>query len=633
MASVTLTGLGKFYGAQEVFQDVAAQIEPADRIGLVGPNGQGKTTLLRCIAGQEEPSAGRIESRRGLSVGYLPQHAELLGDKSLYAAMLPAFEELIRQQAALRELETQMAQPACLPAVVRLYGELEHRFELAGGYTFETQICQVLAGLGFSEEEFDKSLAIMSGGQRTRAMLARVLLEAPDLLLLDEPTNHLDLAGVEWLEGYLAGWKGGLVVVAHDRRFLDRLVTRVWDLALGRLETYDGNYTRYVEQRAERMTRRLAEYEAQQEQIAETEYFIQRYKAGQRAKEARGRLARLERLERLERPQEVKRIHLDIQTDMRSGDIVLRTRALQVGFAGPPRLRLFDCPDLLLQRGERAALLGPNGAGKTTLLRTILGTLPPLAGETQIGASVRLGYLAQAHAGLKLEHTVLDEILETRNLPIEKARHYLGRFLFSGDEVHKPIHLLSGGERSRVALAKLTLEGANFLVLDEPTNHLDIASQEILEEVLSQFRGTILLVSHDRQFVDGLATQIWLIRDDTLVTFKGNYSEYLASLESGPAVEAARKADAGRKRDEFEERRERTREDRRVQREERRRQERAQELERTAADLEAALAGLGRQIEAASVTQRMDEVFRLGREYEQTQRQLEHILEEWAALA
>ena len=633
MAIVTFSGLSKFYGAQEVFQDASAQIEPGDRIGLVGPNGHGKTTLLRIIAGLEEPSAGQIERRRGLTSAYLPQHAELGGDQTLYEAMLPAFEHLTRQLATLCALEEQMARPDCPPGVSQLYGELQHRFEVAGGYTYEAEIRQVLAGLGFAEDEFHKPLSILSGGQRTRAMLARVLLEAPDLLLLDEPTNHLDLAGVEWLEAYLSAWKGSLVVVAHDRRFLDQLVTRVWDLALGRLETYEGNYSRYVALRQERMERRLAEYEAQQEQIARTEEFIQRYKAGQRAKEARGRLARLERLERLQKPQEVKRMHLDLQTDMRSGDIVLRTRQLQVGFAGPPRLHLFDCPDLLLLRGERAALLGPNGAGKTTLLRTILGELPPLAGEARLGAAVRIGYLAQAHAGLQPERTVLEEILETRHLPIEKARHFLGRFLFSADDVYKPIRALSGGERSRVALAKLTLEGANFLVLDEPTNHLDIASQEILEEVLSQFRGTILLVSHDREFVDGLATQIWLIRGNTLVVFKGNYQEYLAAQAAGPAAEAARQAEASRRRAEFEERRERLREGRRLQREERRRQERAQELERAAAALEAELAGLGRQIELASAAQRLDEVCRLGQEYETLQRQLDGILDEWAQLA
>jgi ATP-binding cassette subfamily F protein 3 len=334
MAIVTITGISKYYGAQEVFDDITAQIEPGDRIGLVGPNGEGKTTLLRIIAGLEEPSAGQVETRRGLSIEYLPQHAELLGEETLYQAMLPAFADLLQQQETLQMFEAQMAQPDCPPAVCQEYGELQHRFELAGGYTYESQIRQVLAGLGFSAADYDTPLTKLSGGQRTRARLARLLLKAPDLMLLDEPTNHLDLAGIEWLEAYLSASKSAMVVVAHDRRFLDKLVTRVWDLALGRLETYVGNYSRYAAQRAERMERRRAEYEAQQALIARTEEFIRRYKVGQRAREARGRLARLERMERRERPREIKHISLNLQTDLRSGDLVLRTRGLRVGYAG-----------------------------------------------------------------------------------------------------------------------------------------------------------------------------------------------------------------------------------------------------------------------------------------------------------
>jgi ATP-binding cassette, subfamily F, member 3 len=635
MAIITANDLGKYFGAQDIFQNISIRINKGERIGLVGPNGQGKTTLLRIIAGLEHPTTGQVTFARDLSIGYLPQHGELEGDQRLYQAMLEPFEGLRRQQTVLHDLEAQMAETNCPPAVFERYGELQTRFELAGGYTYEAHIRRVLGGLGFNEDEYDKPLSILSGGERTRARLARLLLEEPELLLLDEPTNHLDLAGVEWLESYLAAWKGSLVVVAHDRRFLDRVTTRIWDMALGRLESYSGNYSHYITQREERMERRLAEYEAQQEHIAATEAYIRRYKAGQLSRQAKGRQRRLDRLERLERPRETKRIHLSIQTDVRSGDLVLRTRDLVVGYAGPPRLELVSCPDLLLLRGERAALLGPNGSGKTTLVKTIVNQLAPLGGEVKIGSNVCVGYLAQAHADLALDSTVLDEILNVRNLPLAEARNYLGRFLFSGDDIHKRVRDLSGGERSRVALAKLTLEGANFLILDEPTNHLDIASQEILEDVLDQFRGTILLVSHDREFVDNLATQVWMLQGSRLITFAGNYGEYLESLEAGrllDAPDAGARAE-GQKQQEAEERQARKQEDRRRQREERQRQERLQRLEETMASLERDLHQLEANLARASSESRVNDVSRLGRQHEETRQHLDRLLEEWAELA
>ena len=326
MSILTASGLAKSYGAQDVFWDVSVQIARGDKIGLVGPNGEGKTTLLRILAGLEEPTAGTVHRARGLQVGYLPQIVDLDSERTVYAEMLTAFADLRAQQAELRRLEEAMADPARREEAMRRYDDLLTRFELAGGYTYEARIRQVLAGLGFSAEEWDQPLGQLSGGQRTRALLARLLLQAPDLLLLDEPTNHLDLAALEWLEDYLRQWPGSLVVVAHDRRFLDKVVGRIWDLGFGRLEKYVGNYSRYTELRAERMARRQAEYEAQQAHIAKTEAFIQRYKAGQRSKEARGRQKRLARLERIERPREAQTIHLRLEADLRSGDLVLMTK-------------------------------------------------------------------------------------------------------------------------------------------------------------------------------------------------------------------------------------------------------------------------------------------------------------------
>jgi ATP-binding cassette subfamily F protein 3 len=400
--------------------------------------------------------------------------------------------------------------------------------------------------------------------------LARLLLEEPDLLLLDEPTNYLDLAALEWLEGYLIGWPGSLVVVAHDRYFLDRVVGRVWELASGRLEEYPGNYSRYVELRAERMARRLVEYQAQQEHIEKTEDFIRRYGAGQRHREARGRQKRLDRLQRLERPRELRTMRLSMQAASRSGDLVLASNKLVVGHrTDDGALRLCSCPDLDLRRGERAALIGPNASGKTTLVRTILGQLSPLAGEVRLGASLRVGYLAQAVGddGLDPQRTVLDEILDMENLPLEKARGFLGRFLFTGDEVFKRIGDLSGGERMRVALAKLTLAKPNFLVLDEPTTHLDMVSQEVLQEVLSEFDGTVLFVSHDRYLIEALATQVWAIEGESLHVHRGKYSEYVAEKakrEEPGEREEPKGGEEKRRGEERSERRERERRARRM---------------------------------------------------------------------
>ena len=623
MSILTASGLAKSYGAQDVFWDISIQIARGDKIGLVGPNGEGKTTLLRILAGLEEPSAGTVQRARGLQVGYLPQIAELDGERTVYAEMLTAFADLRAQQAELHRLEEAMADSVYREEAMRRYDELLTRFELAGGYTYATRIRQVLAGLGFSAGEWDKPLGQLSGGQKTRALLARLLLQSPDLLLLDEPTNHLDLAALEWLEDYLNQWPGSLVVVAHDRRFLDKVAGRIWDLGFGHLEEYTGNYSRYTLLRAERMALRQAEYEAQQAHIAKTEAFIQRYKVGQRSKEARGRQKRLDRLGRIERPRQARSIHLRLESDQRSGDLVLTTEGLTVGY--DPQHPLFTCPELILRQGQRAALIGPNGSGKTTFLRTVLGQVPPLAGELWLGASLRIGYLAQTHETLHLEHTVLDEILEAKNLPLEKARTFLGRFLFHGDEVFKRVGDLSGGERSRVALAKLTLQEPNFLLLDEPTTHLDLPSQEVLQDVLLNFHGTILLVSHDRYLIDALATQVWLLEDGRLRVYQGDYAAYLAQREretlEAPESTPEKRTPAQKRAEEPEKAR---------QREAQQRARLIVQLEEEITALEAHLAELGREITLASNAQNLDRVRALGVEYERVEAELNQRMAEWA---
>jgi len=612
MSIVTTNKLAKSYGAQDVFWDVSLRIARGDKIALVGRNGTGKTTLLRIIAGLDTPTAGRVYRARSLRIGYLPQEAELPSQRTLYEEMLTIFTDLRTQQAELRRLEQQMADPAQREEAMNRYGEALQAFELAGGYQYESKIKMVLAGLGFPEREQHQPLSILSGGQKTRALLAKLLLSEPDLLLLDEPTNHLDLAATQWLEEYLANWKGSLVVVAHDRYFLDKAAGRVWEMAFGRLEDYPGNYSHYSTLRAERMERRLAEYEAQQKHIEKTEDFIRRYMAGQRTRQAQGRQKRLDRLPRLERPRQAKTISLSIKTDLRGGDLVLVTEHLAIGYQ--PGAPLFTCPALCLRRGQRAALLGPNGSGKTTFLKTIIGQVSPLDGLVQIGQNVKFGYLAQAHEDLDNEKTVLDELLAVHNLPLEKARGFLGRFLFSGDDVFKLVGDLSGGERSRVALAKLTLEGANFLLLDEPTIHLDIASQEILEEVLADFNGTILLVSHDRYLINALTTQVWAIEDGELRVYDGNYSDYekQRSKEQEP-------------RDKKREARSRRPEARGKKQE-----ARAEELEEDIAALEAQLAALSEELVAASVAQDIEGLQELGLEYQRVDEELQRLLAQWA---
>ncbi len=531
MPLLTATNLSKAFGANDIFAGLTFSIPERARIAIVGPNGIGKTTLLRILAGLDEPSSGTVHRARGLHLGYLPQEATQISGGTLWEYCLGAFAPLLAQAEQLRALALAMQAPDVDPKVVAQYGAVLSSFEQTGGYTYPTRIKQTLAGLGFEESDYERPLVQLSGGQRTRAMLARLLLESPDLLLLDEPTNHLDISAVEWLEATLQDWSGAVLIVSHDRYFLDQTAKQIWEMTPA-LEMYRGNYTAYLGQRQERYARRLAEYEAQTEYIRKQEEYIRQNLGTQNNAQAIGRQRRLQRLlaeSRLSAPTaNLRPMHLRLEIAGRSGELVLRTYGLQVGYAdeGKP---LFSAPDLVLKRGECVAIIGPNGAGKTTFLRTILGQIPPFSGRLELGASLKVGYFAQAHEDLSPANTLIEEInsVAPAMLPAE-VRNYLAKYGFSGDEVFERVETLSGGERGRLALAKLALSDANLLLLDEPTNHLDLNTQEILQQVLAEYPGTILLVSHDRYLIDALATQIWEVapEEEALHVFSGTYSEY-----------------------------------------------------------------------------------------------------------
>ncbi|MDZ4159185.1 MAG: ABC-F family ATP-binding cassette domain-containing protein, partial [Anaerolineaceae bacterium] len=540
MSLITAVNLAKAYGQQDVFEGVSFSIPPRARIGLVGANGVGKTTLLRIVAGLEEPSTGTLQRARGVPVGYLPQEAALESSRTLWQECLSVFGDLLNIQHELSDLEAVMADQQQAAAALERYGRLQAVFEHRGGYTYEAHLRQTLSGLGFSQPDYHRPVTQLSGGQRTRALLARLLLSQPGLMLLDEPTNHLDLSAIEWLENYLRDWEGAALIVSHDRYFLDQVVDVIWDMTPA-LEIYRGNYSAYTQQRNERTLRRQEEFQTQQAFIEKEEEYIRRNISGQNTRQAQGRRKRLERMldeSPLTAPVAARRMHLKLNPAARSGDLVLRTRTLSIGYADEGR-PLFNVPDLILKRGECAAILGPNGAGKTTLLKTLLGQTPPYSGEAELGASLHIGYFAQAHEDLHPERTLMEEIdaAAPNQLPAE-ARSYLAKFLFTDDDVFKQVKTLSGGERGRLALARLALQGANLLLLDEPTNHLDLLAQDGLQAILAEFPGTILLVSHDRYLIDALATQIWEVLPDesALRVFKGSYSEYRAVRQSEAPV-------------------------------------------------------------------------------------------------
>ncbi len=660
MTLISTHDLAKSFGAKDIFKDVSLGIPQRARIAIVGPNGIGKSTLLRILIGIEEPSKGVIHKARHLKIGYLPQEAVLPGNHTLWEECLGALTTLLEKEAELHRMEQVMSEPGQNDDLIEVYGKLQESFERLGGYTYETRIRQTLTGLGFAETDYQRPIQQLSGGQRTRAYLARLLLALPDLLILDEPTNHLDIQAVEWLEGALSQWEGAVLIVSHDRYFLDRVINQIWEMNRNGLEVYRGNYSAYLNQRQERWELRQKLFETEKERLEKELDYIQRNIAGQNTLQAKGRLKRLGRyLDAIDKAglqaiqgkkwaeisdesgatsqsmnleEAIHRVHalqnpqvrplklgFSLKPEARSGDLVLQTRDLAIGYEDEGQA-LFNVPDLVLKRKECAALIGPNGAGKTTFLKTLLGKLPPFSGEIQLGASLDVAYFAQAHEDLNPDNSLIEEIesVEPKMLPAE-IRNYLARYLFSGDDVFKPVAVLSGGERGRLALAKLCLSKANLLLLDEPTNHLDIPSQEVLQDILSVYSGTILLVSHDRYLIDALSSQIWEIDPDqtNLCVFLGTYSEYKAMREAEkasviPKVQVKATPGSSKKRSTNIDRRQRTH---------------LEELEKQISTLEEEIAEISSQLE--NPPSDSQKVQLLGKQYVDLQDQISKLLAQW----
>jgi len=630
MSLLTASDLSKSFGPDEIFDGISVEIPHRARIALVGPNGAGKTTLINLLAGLDTPTEGTVSVARGTRIGFLPQRPELRGTHSLWEEALGAFDAVRAMERELEELAARLGED---DSVAARYGQLQEAFEQGGGYRYESETRIVLLGLGFTQEQFSHSLAELSGGQRTRALLARLLLESPDLLILDEPTNHLDIEAVEWLERYLQAFNGAVLAVSHDRYFMDTFASTIWELEYGELEVYRGNYSHYLVQRQERHERIRKEYEAQRAFLEKEMEYIRRNMAGQNTRQAKGRLRRLETMQKrgriMSKPRGQRReMSLRLKTALRSGDQVLVTRGLTVGY---PDLPLFDVPDLTLYRGETVGLIGPNGAGKSTFLKTITGQLTPLGGEARLGASVHIGYFAQAHESLDPARTLLDEITRAKPMTPAEARNHLALFLFSGDDVFRKVSTLSGGERGRLSLAKLALEGANLLLLDEPTNHLDIDSQEVLQTVIANFDGTVILVTHDRYLVDALATQIWWAKRGAMEIYDGSYQEFVA--ERARRAELAQQQAAASASSAKENATKSAAPERKHNLNPYQLKRRLETLENDIDALERKLKAIEDALHAAGIAGESDKVRALGLEYTETERALDATMEEWESLA
>ena len=620
MPVLTASDLRLLYGEVEIFADVDLQVDDGAHVGMVGPNGGGKSTLIKVLIGQLQPDAGRVTWQSGINLGYVAQSPEPDAKGTLRDEVMTAFDHLkrVEDDMASSALDIQATDGPQRRQAERRYASLLEEYEAKGGYDYQHRFDQVVAGVGLPAGTLDTPATAASGGERTRAALAKALLSDPDILILDEPTNYMDFKGLDWLEGFLAKFNGSFIVVSHDRYFLDKVTDHIWELEGGGLQAFPGNYSKYRQLKSDQVTRQLKEYERQQEFIAKEEYFIRRYKAGQRSREAKGRETRLARLKRIEKPvSNESSLRLSSVKSMRTGQTVLSTDDLTVGYRDHGgAVPLLSLPDLQLTRGTRTGIIGSNGVGKTTLIQTILGELQPLAGRVSLGHNVEPGYFSQGSTDLPQQSTVIECLLDAKNIPIPSARDYLARFLFRGDDVFKPVSALSGGERSRLALSRLLLMEPNFLVLDEPTTHLDIPSREALEQALQDYTGTLLFVSHDRKLISLLANQPWIVEEGRVEAFPGGFEDWMASRNGGdgattkttaPRRSRGRKASSKKSAPEV----------------------KTPNYEEIISHLEETIRGLEHKLEAASARQNIDEVSRIGVEYNDAQARLEKAWTDW----
>ncbi len=621
--------IAKSFGVNAVLRDVSLTVQQGDRIGLVGVNGCGKSTLMRILAGLDAQDGGEISLVRGLRVGYLAQQNMVTSGETVWNELQKVYEQVFAMEKKLRELEDEMAHAHTdaqrFAQLSADYDRLTQRFEEADGYSWKSMVSGVLNGLGFKPAQYDQCVDSLSGGEQTRLCLARLLLQKPDLLLLDEPTNHLDMETLQWLENYLAAYKGSVLVISHDRYFLDHVCTGIVEILMGASEQYNGNYTRYIAQRQERFESRMRAYEIQQKEIERQQAIIARYRMFNREKSIRAAESRekaLDRMEKLEKPVDERAIRFSFEARRRTGEDVLQLTEISKSFG---EKHLFHDLTLRVRAGDRVALIGPNGVGKSTLIKIIVGEEQPDTGFIRYGSNVDIGYYDQHQSTLHADKTALDEIWDRfPQMEQSNVRGALGMFLFTGDDVFKPIHTLSGGEKGRVALTALMLRKDNLLLLDEPTNHLDMDSREVLEDALTDFGGTIITVSHDRYFINRIANRIIEMQPDGVTEYIGNYDDYIERKNRPVAVEA----EAGKTKTELEKEKRREKLSRQALRQ---LKIRAQEAEKAVGIKEAEIAELEAQMADPSLYSDAQKTADVQRAYQKAQQALQTLYEQWEA--
>ena len=621
--------IAKSFGVNAVLRDVSLTVQQGDRIGLVGVNGCGKSTLMRILAGLDAQDGGEISLVRGLRVGYLAQQNMVTSGETVWNELQKVYEQVFAMEKKLRELEDEMAHAHTdaqrFAQLSADYDRLTQCFEEADGYSWKSMVSGVLNGLGFKPAQYDQCVDSLSGGEQTRLCLARLLLQKPDLLLLDEPTNHLDMETLQWLENYLAAYKGSVLVISHDRYFLDHVCTGIVEILMGSSEQYNGNYTRYIAQRQERFESRMRAYEIQQKEIERQQAIIARYRMFNREKSIRAAESRekaLDRMEKLEKPVDERAIRFSFEARRRTGEDVLQLTEISKSFG---EKHLFHDLTLRVRAGDRVALIGPNGVGKSTLIKIIVGEEQPDTGFIRYGSNVDIGYYDQHQSTLHADKTALDEIWDRfPQMEQSNVRGALGMFLFTGDDVFKPIHTLSGGEKGRVALTALMLRKDNLLLLDEPTNHLDMDSREVLEDALADFGGTIITVSHDRYFINRIANRIIEMQPDGVTEYIGNYDDYIERKNRPVAVEA----EAGKTKTELEKERRREKLSRQALRQ---LKIRAQEAEKAVGVKEAEIAELEAQMADPSLYSDAQKSADVQRAYQKAQQALQTLYEQWEA--